>query len=186
MEFISKVYCRINLTSKIKISEWHLFFDGMVLIKSIDYFERYFATIDHISQTGYIPLCIYAIKCAFLLQMLDNAVFYFIPLSHNARVVLFDYAYLCNVGQDLALLGIFLFICPYLLIDQIYINAIKTDYIQVPYQLIIHGHGKRYFLRTSSNGKSRIVNMLKQRMVTYANYYAAFVLCICKCAKAIF
>src|SRR5699024_9066037 len=94
-----------TLISIMKKGEWHLFFDGLVPIKSIGYFERYFSTIVHISQTGHIPLCIYAIKWAFLLQILENAVFYFIPLNHNARVVLFDYAYLSNIGQDFAILA---------------------------------------------------------------------------------
>jgi len=88
--------------------------------------------------------------------------------------------YLNVIGFDLALLGIFLFICPYLLIDQIYISAIKTDYIQVPYQLLIRDRGKRYFLQTNVKRNKRIDEILKQQLMKFTNYYAGGVIGTCK------
>src|SRR5699024_7963082 len=121
------------------------------------------------------PLYICALKWLFLIEVFTNSAFYFCPLSHNARLILFDYNYLSNIGSEFSLVTAFLFLCPLLMIDQLFVYAIKTDYIQLTNQILLRRRGKRYFLRSTfrinKNNTVKIEPFLRKQMVTFANCF---------------
>src|SRR5699024_3031593 len=146
---------------------------------SSDLFQRYFTTLDQICQTCQIPICVHAVKWIIAFQIVKQVIFYLCPLSHEARVVLFDYFYLGNMGHGFLVATTYLFINPYILVNQMYVGATPTDYIQVPAQILMFNRAKRYFLSSSFGEAERIGTLMKKRMVAFANYYVTFVIFVC-------
>ena len=157
------------------MSKLHIFTDALLPLKNLQYFQRYFETVNEIAMSGVVPKIISLMKLSFWNKFVVTIVFFFVPLSPSWRVYLLDYFSISNIGVEFNLLMLFIFLNAYLFIDQLYLNGSTNDYIIIPYQILIKQNWSRYFLRKRCKNKN-IVQSIRKVTINLANCFVGVVL----------
>ncbi len=123
-------------------------------IKTRKYLLDYFTTAKEIYLTKKIPLSVYFLKISVIIKMIEFIIVFFIPLSHNYRMYIFDYFYFAKVSKEFNLQFCFLLITVVTNINQLYFKDTNNDFIAILGQIIAEKKLGNFFIDSKTNGKN--------------------------------
>lgn len=134
--------------------KYYILLYNLYPIKSGKYLSDYFTTAKEIYLTKKIPLSIYLLKFSVIIKMVEFIIIFFIPLSYNYKMYIFDYFYFAKVSKEFNLQFCFLLITVLTNINQLYFKDTNNDLIAIVGQVISEKKMGNLFIDSKIKGRN--------------------------------